>query len=112
MSIGEGYIFNPSQAETSNLMISAKARWRTLDLASYPKANQYLGCPGPGIRHWDKRAAVPQFLNTAKLALCWIHSTSLEPLPMASLAAPTRVGAARTARNPCHVASFLSAGPG
>ena len=30
---------------------------------------------------------------------------------MASLAAPPGVGAARTARNPCHVASFLSAGP-
>ena len=73
MSIGEEYAVASGQAETSNLMISAKARKRTLDLASYPKANQYLGCHGPGFRHWVKRDDVPLFLNTAEFLLGGIH---------------------------------------
>ena len=88
IKISEGYTVAFGQAETSNLMISAKARKRTLDLASYPKANQYLGCHGPGFRHWVKSDAVPLFLNTAELTLDGKYSTSLEPLPMASLAFP------------------------
>ena len=88
MSIGKEYTVAFGQAETSNLMISAKARWRTRDQASYAEASECQGCPGPGIRHRDKRAAVPLFLNTAELTLGGKYSTSHEPLPMASLAAP------------------------
>ena len=88
INIGEENTVDFGQAETSNLMISAKARKRARDLASYAKANQYQGCPCPGIRHWVKRDAVPLFLNTAALEPGGIHSPHLEPLPMASLAAP------------------------
>ena len=88
INIGEGYTVAFGQAETSNLMLSAKARQRARDQVPHAKGRAYPDCPSRGLPCWAKGDAVPLFLNTAELAPGGIHSPHLEPLPTASPAAP------------------------